>query len=65
MGFSGTDVVAGKSLSPRTYVEVSTSLRTGQGGFSTEYELRPNIRVETDSGPNLRPGIGVHWKKDY
>jgi translocation and assembly module TamB len=64
---SGTGSVAvGKYLAPEVYVELQQPLSRG-GATSThiEYEVRPNLTVETDAGPGIRPGIGINWKKDY
>ncbi|MFC1765845.1 translocation/assembly module TamB domain-containing protein, partial [Planctomycetota bacterium] len=62
----GSSIAVGKYLVPEVYVEVQQPLSSG-GVTSThiEYEIRPNLTIETDAGPGIRPGIGVNWKKDY
>ena len=48
------------------YVEVQQPVsRQGQTSTHVEYEVRPNLSIETDAGPGIRPGLGVNWKKDY
>jgi autotransporter translocation and assembly factor TamB len=62
---NSTEIVAGKSLSDRLYVEFNRVLGSGQSGIVAEYELTPHWSIETDAGPSLRPGFGVNWKVSY
>jgi len=59
-------VAAGKYLTPALYVEVNRSLDAkGDMGMMAEYEVTKHFSVETSTGPQMRPGIGVNWKNDY
>ncbi len=59
-------VAIGKYLAPEVYVEVQQPLsRGGVASTHIEYEIFPNLTVETDAGPGIRPGVGINWKKDY
>ncbi|MCP4456377.1 MAG: translocation/assembly module TamB, partial [Planctomycetes bacterium] len=61
-----SSVAVGKYLVPKVYVEVQQPLsRGGIASTIIEYEIRPNLTVETDAGPGIRPGISINWKKDY
>lgn len=62
-----SSVAAGKYLTPGLYVEVKSTLENKEGstGMMAEYELSRHISVETSTGPQMRPGIGVNWKNDY
>jgi translocation and assembly module TamB len=62
----GLSIAAGKYVRPEIYVEVQQPL-SDQGDTSThiEYEIWPNLTIETDAGPGIRPGLGVNWKRDY
>lgn len=61
-----SSVAAGKYITPSLYVEVDQPLESnGKTGMSAEYEITPHFSVETSTGPELRPGIGVNWKADY
>lgn len=64
-GGSGS-VAAGKYITPSLYVEIDQPFdSTGEAGMLAEYELTRHFSVETSTGPELRPGIGVNWKIDY
>jgi translocation and assembly module TamB len=59
-------VAIGKYLHPDVYVEVQQPVNhQGQASAHVEYEVRPNLSLETDAGPGIHPGLGINWKKDY
>jgi autotransporter translocation and assembly factor TamB len=62
-----SSVVAGKYVTPGLYVEVNNTLEDKEGstGMMAEYEVTKHFSVETSTGPQMRPGIGVNWKNDY
>jgi autotransporter translocation and assembly factor TamB len=61
-----SSVAAGKYITPGLYVEVSSSFDTeAETGMMAEYEITRHFSVETSTGPQMRPGIGVNWKNDY
>lgn len=65
VGGSST-VAAGKYITPGLYVEVSSSFGAeAETGMMAEYEITRHFSVETSTGPQMRPGIGLNWKNDY
>jgi autotransporter translocation and assembly factor TamB len=62
-----SSVAAGKYLTPGLYVEVHSSFEEQEGstGMTAEYEVTRLLSIETSTGPQMRPGIGVNWKNDY
>ncbi len=59
-------VAAGKYITPDLYVEVSSSFDSkAETGMMAEYEVTRHFSIETSTGPQMRPGIGVNWKNDY
>jgi len=62
-----SSVAAGKYVGSGLYVEVSTTLESEEGstGMMAEYEITRHFSVETSTGPQMRPGIGLNWKNDY
>jgi autotransporter translocation and assembly factor TamB len=61
-----SSVAAGKYLTPALYIEVNRSLdEKGGTGMMAEFDVTRHISVETSTGPEMRPGIGVNWKNDY
>jgi autotransporter translocation and assembly factor TamB len=61
-----SSIAVGKYLTPELYIEVNSSLGgEGGGGVSAEYEVMRNLTVETSTDVQMRPGIGVNWKRDY
>ncbi|MCJ7594076.1 MAG: translocation/assembly module TamB [Desulfobacterales bacterium] len=61
----GTALSAGKYLSDTIYFEVEQGLGSGSGKASVQWEITPNITVETEVGVNAEGGGGVNWKWDY
>lgn len=59
-------LAVGKYIRPDVYVEVQRTLNN-QGVTTTrvEYEIQPNLTVETDVGVGIQPGLGINWKRDY
>ena len=63
-----SSVAAGKYITPGLYVEVNSTVGSqdaNRTGFLAEYELTRHFSVETSTGPQMRPGIGLNWKNDY
>jgi len=62
-----SSVAAGKYVTSGLYVEVNSTLENKEGstGMMAEYEVTKHFSVETSTGPQMRPGIGVNWKNDY
>ncbi len=56
---------AGKYLSEKVYLEVEQGMGSETGKASVEWEVTPNITVETEAGVNAEGGVGVKWKWDY
>lgn len=61
----GATVKAGKYLSEDVYFKVEQGVASGSGKVSVEWEITPNITVETEAGVNAEGGAGVKWKWDY
>ena len=60
-----TSLRAGKYLSEKVYLEVEQGMGSETGKASVEWEVTPNISVETEAGVNAEGGVGVKWKWDY
>ncbi len=61
-----SSVAAGKYLTSGLYVELNQTLDAqSELGFTAELEVTPHFSVETYTGPQLRPGIGLNWRNDY
>ncbi len=61
-----SSVAAGKYLTSGLYVEVNQTLDAqAQTGFTAELEISRHFSVETYTGPQMRPGIGLNWRNDY
>ena len=58
-------VSAGKYLSDTVFLEVEQGLGPDSGKASVQWEMTPNITVETEAGVNAEGGAGVSWKWDY
>ncbi|VGO19812.1 translocation/assembly module TamB domain-containing protein [Pontiella sulfatireligans] len=60
-------LVAGKYVGTGLYLEVNSTFEDEEDstGVMAEYEITPHFSVETSTGPQMRPGIGVNWKNDY
>jgi autotransporter translocation and assembly factor TamB len=63
---SGTVLAIGKYVTDSLYTEVNRDLDSdGDSRVRIEYEVRPNLTLETEAGIKMRPGFGINWKKDY
>ncbi|MEJ2724189.1 MAG: translocation/assembly module TamB domain-containing protein [Deltaproteobacteria bacterium] len=60
-----TAVSAGKYVSDTVFLEVEQGLGPDSGKASVQWEMTPNITVETEAGVNAEVGAGVSWKWDY
>jgi translocation and assembly module TamB len=61
----GAAVSAGKYISETVYLEVEQGLGPDSGKASVQWEVTPNITVETEAGVNAEAGAGISWKWDY
>jgi translocation and assembly module TamB len=64
-GSGETAVSVGKYLRDDVYVEVEKGVGTTRGKLSVEYDVTPNVSVETEAGADAQGGIGFNWKWDY
>ena len=65
-GGETTTLAVGKYLTEGLYTEINAPIGVGSDARVTvEYEVRPNLTIETEAGMNMRPGMGVNWKIDY
>ena len=65
-GTEKTTIAVGKYLTEGLYTEINTPIGVGSDARVTvEYEVRPNLTIETEAGVSMRPGMGVNWKMDY
>jgi translocation and assembly module TamB len=63
---TGTVLAIGKYVTDSLYTEVNRDLNAdGDSRVRIEYEIRPNLTLETEAGIKMRPGFGINWKKDY
>ncbi len=46
-------------------MEVERGLNHGSGKVTVEYEMTPNILLETEIDENQNSGVGLKWKNDY
>ncbi len=61
-----TTLAVGKYLTEGLYTEINAPIGVGSDARVTvEYEVRPNLTIETEAGMNMRPGMGINWKVDY
>jgi translocation and assembly module TamB len=58
-------VSAGKYLSDTVFLEVEQGLGPDSGKASVQWEMTPNISLETEAGVNAEGGAGISWKWDY
>ena len=59
------EVVAGRQINNRLYLEFNQRLHEPGSTLLFEYELRRNLSISTETGTHTLPGIGVNWKRDY
>ncbi|MDF7800279.1 translocation/assembly module TamB domain-containing protein [Pontiellaceae bacterium B1224] len=61
-----SSVAAGKYITSGLYVELNQTLdKDSDTEMMAELEVTRHFSVETYTGPELRPGIGVNWRNDY
>jgi len=56
---------AGKYLAENVYIEVEQGLGPESGRASLQWEITPNITIQTEVGINAEAGAGIGWKWDY
>ncbi|MDF3128843.1 translocation/assembly module TamB domain-containing protein [Kiritimatiellaeota bacterium B1221] len=59
------ELVAGRQINNRLYLEFNQSLKESGSSIILEYEIKRNLSISTETGTHTLPGIGVNWKKDY
>jgi translocation and assembly module TamB len=65
-GEGKAELAAGKYLNSGVYIEVNRSMGSeGATHVTAEYELTPNLTLETDAGSDMRSGIRLNWRMDY
>jgi translocation and assembly module TamB len=60
-----TSVRVGKYVSETVYIKVESGISPETGKASLEWQVTPNITVETEVGVNASAGVGVNWRWDY
>lgn len=55
----------GKYLAENVYIEVEQGLGPESGRASIQWEVTPNITIQTEVGINAEAGAGIRWKWDY
>jgi translocation and assembly module TamB len=58
-------VKVGKYVSETVYLKVESGISPETGKASLEWQVTPNITVETEVGVNASAGVGVNWRWDY
>ncbi|MBF0455602.1 MAG: translocation/assembly module TamB [Magnetococcales bacterium] len=58
-------VKAGKYIGKKSYLSVEKGSAQASGKVSMEYEIRPNVVIETEAGENKAGSLGIQWKKEY
>lgn len=56
---------AGKYLAENVYIQVEQGLGPESGRASLQWEVTPNITIQTEVGINAEAGAGVQWRWDY
>ena len=56
---------AGKYLGENVYIEVEQGLGPETGRASMQWEITPNITIQTEAGINAEAGAAIRWKWDY
>ena len=56
---------AGKYLAENVYIEVEQGLGPESGRASLQWEITPNITIQTEVGINAEAGAGIQWRWDY
>lgn len=64
-GEEGPTVSVGKYLNEDIFVELEQGAGAETGRANVEFELTPNISVESSVGANTEGGLGILWKYDY
>lgn len=60
-----TELVAGRQINNRLYLEFNQRLHEPGSTIMFEYEIRRNLSISTETGTHTLPGLGVNWKRDY
>jgi translocation and assembly module TamB len=62
---SQVELVAGRYVSDRLFLEYSQRIGSREAGLRAEYEINRHLSLETSAGAQLRPGIRVNVRLDY
>ena len=62
---SRVELVAGRFVSDRLFLEYSQRVGSREAGVRTEFEINRHLSVETNAGAQMRPGIRLNIKVDY
>lgn len=60
-----TSVGVGKYLTDKVYLEFEKGAGEASGGATVQYELTPDINVESKIGQDAQGGAGINWNWDY
>ena len=64
-GVSGPGVEVGRYVSEGVYVGVKQGLQDNSSSAVIEYEVTPNISLESDIGADAQSRLGIHMEWDY
>lgn len=62
---AGVSVGAGKYLTDDVYLEFKKGQEENSGSATLQYEMTPNVTVESEVGQDAKAGGGIFWKWDY
>lgn len=62
---SSVELVAGRYVSDRLFLEFSQRIGSRESGMRAEYEINRHLSIETDAGAQMRPGIRLNVRVDY
>ncbi len=64
-GTDETALAVGKYVGDHVYVEIERGLATEGSRIMTEVELTPNVRLETELGPESATGLDIIWMWEF
>ncbi|HCX90428.1 MAG: hypothetical protein CO106_05210 [Deltaproteobacteria bacterium CG_4_9_14_3_um_filter_44_9] len=60
-----TSVIIGKNLGEDIYIKAEKGVGSSKDKVSAEFEITPNIILDSEVGKDAQGGIGLNWKWDY
>ncbi|MFA4911610.1 MAG: translocation/assembly module TamB domain-containing protein, partial [Desulfobacteria bacterium] len=60
-----TSVSIGKNLGEDIYIKIEKGVGSSKDKVSAEFEITPNITLDSEVGKDAQGGIGLNWKWDY